>query len=128
MRIMQSVKWQLVVAGEPVQPGANVCVREKWQNAAGAYVVLQPPESDNSSTFLVRFNVNIGGKNYLMLEDAAAPAGDLTIVRFFSPDNFGAMDPDRFSSLRNALIDFLQSELPAKLGELEKLLGGLEVR
>ncbi len=125
---MQSVKWQLVVAGEPVQPGTNVRVREKWQNAAGAYVVLQPPESDKSSTFCVRFNVNIGGKNYLLLEDASAPAGDLTIVRLFASDKFGAMDPDRFSSLRNAVIDFLQSELPAKLEELEKLLGGLEAR
>ncbi len=125
---MQSVNWQLVVAGEPVQPGVDVRVREKWQNAAGAYVVLQPPESDKSSTFCVRYNVNIGGKNYLLLEDASAPAGDLTIVRLFSPDNFGAMDPDRFSSLRNALIDFLQSELPAKLEVLEKLLGGLEAR
>ncbi len=128
MRIMQSVNWQLFVAGEPVQPGVNVRVREKWQNAAGAYVVLQPPESDKSSTFCVRYNVNIGGKNYLLLEDASAPAGDLTIVRLFSPDNFGAMDPDRFSSLRNALIDFLQSELPAKLEELEKLFGELEAR
>lgn len=128
MRIMQSVKWQLVVAGEPVQPGANVYVREKWHDAAGAYVVLQPPESDKSSIFCVRFNVNIGGKNYLLLEEASAPAGDLTIVRLFSSDNFGAMDPDRFSSLRNALIDFLQSELPAKLEELERLLGGLEAR
>jgi hypothetical protein len=125
---MQSVNWQLVVAGEPVQPGVNLRVREKWQNAAGAYVVLQPPECNKSSTFCVRFNVNIGGKNYLLLEDASAPAGDLTIVRLFSSDNFGAMDPDRFSSLRNALIDFLQTELPAKLEELEKLLGGLEAR
>ncbi len=125
---MQSVSWQLVIAGEPVQPGANVRVNEKWQNAAGVYVVLQPAESGNTSTFCVRFNVNIGGKNYLMLEDAGAPASELTIVRLFSPDNFGAMDPDRFSSLRNALIDFLQTELPAKPQDLEKLLGGLEVR
>ncbi|MBA3994763.1 MAG: hypothetical protein C0469_14690 [Cyanobacteria bacterium DS2.3.42] len=125
---MQSVKWQLVVAGEPVQPGANVRVKEKWQNAAGVYVVLQPADSDNLSTFCVRFNVNIGGKNYLLLEDSAAPAGDLTIVRHFSSDNFGAMDPDRFSSLRNALIDFLKTELPTKPEELEKLLGGLEAR
>ena len=125
---MQSVKWQLVVAGEPVQPGVNVRVSEKWQNAAGAYVVLQPPESDKSSTFCVRFNVNIGGKNYLLLEDAGEPAGDLTTVRLFSPESFGAMDPDRFSSLRNALIDFLQTELPTKVDALEKLLGGLEAR
>ncbi|MCC7531481.1 MAG: hypothetical protein IT342_23460 [Candidatus Melainabacteria bacterium] len=125
---MQSVNWQLVVAGEPVQPGTRVRVREKWQNSAGAHVVLQQPQSDRSSTFCVRFNVNIGGKNYLLLEDASAPAGDLTIVRLFPPDNFGAMDPDRLSSLRNALIDFLQSELPANLEELEKLLGGLEAR
>ncbi len=103
---MQSVKWQLVVAGEPVQPGANLRIKEKWQNAAGAYVVLQPADSENFSTFCARFNVNIGGKNYLLLEDSGTPAGDLTIVRLFSPDNFGAMDPDRFSSLRNALIDF----------------------
>ena len=125
---MQSVKWQLVVAGEPVQPGTNVRVKEKWQNAAGVYVVLQPADSDNSSPFCVRFNVNIGGKNYLLLEDSGDPAGDLTIVRHFSSDNFGAMDPDRFSSLRNALIDFLKTELPTKPEELEKLLGGLEAR
>jgi hypothetical protein len=125
---MQSVKWQLVVAGKPVQPGANVRVAEKWQNAAGAFVVLQPAECEISSTFCVRFSVNISGKNYLLLEDSGAPAGDLTIVRLFSPDRFGAMDPDRFSSLRNALIDFLKTELPTETEELEKLFGGLEAR
>lgn len=125
---MQSVKWQLVVAGQPVAPGVNVRVQEKWQNAAGAYVVLQLPQSDKSTTFCVRFNVNIGGKNYLLLEDAGTPSGDLTLVRLFSPDSFGAMDPDRFSSLRNAVIDFLNTELPTHVDVLEKLLGGLEAR
>ncbi|HIA52288.1 MAG TPA: hypothetical protein EYN91_09410 [Candidatus Melainabacteria bacterium] len=125
---MQSIQWQLFVAGEPVQPGANLRVNEKWQNAAGAYVVLQPAEKEKTSTFCVRYNVNIGGKDYLLLEDAHSPEGELTIVRCFSAERFGAMDPDRFSSLRNALIDFLQSEVPTKIEVLDKLLGGLEAR
>jgi len=125
---MQSINWQLFVQGEPVQPGTNLAVKEKWRHAAGAYVVLQPVEKEQSSSFCIRYNVNIGGKNYLLLEDASLPAGDLTIVRLFSADKMGAMDPDRFSSLRNALVDFLETEAPTKLEELEKLLDGLEVR
>ncbi len=137
---MQSVNWQLYIAGEPVKPGLNLRVEEKWQSAAGAYVVLscadegleknagEDSSAGKSSTFCVRFNVNIGGKNYLLLENASAPAGELTVVRHFSPDNLSAMDPDRFSSLRNALIEYLQTELPTKTEELEKLFGGLESR
>lgn len=125
---MQSVNWQIYVAGEPVQPGVNLRVNEKWQNAAGVYVVLQPEENEKNSTFCVRYNVNIGGKNYLLLENAGDPSGDLTIVRHFGPDKLAAMDPDRFSSLRNALVDFLQGELPTKIEELEKLFDGLEAR
>lgn len=125
---MQTVNWQLYIAGEPVKPGVNLRVKEKWQNAAGAYVVLQPQEATETSTFCVRFNVNIGGKNYLLLEDAATPAGDLTVVRHFSADNLSAMDPDRFSSLRNALIEYLKTALPTNTEELEMLFGGLETR
>lgn len=125
---MQSINWQLFVAGQPVQPGANLRVNEKWQNDHSAYLVLQPFESEMTSIFCVRYNVNIGGKDYLLLENANSPEGDLTVVRCFGPDRFGAMDPDRFSSLRNALIDFLNSESPAELEVLDKLLGGLEVR
>ena len=126
--IMQSINWQMFVAGVPVQPGANLRVSEKWRNAAGAYVVLQPAEMESNSTFCVRYNVNIGGKDYLLLEDANHPESNLTIVRCFSSDRFGAMDPDRFSSLRNALIEFLSSESPTKSDALDKLLGGLEAR
>jgi hypothetical protein len=125
---MQSVNWQLYIAGEPVKPGVNLRVKEKWQNAAGVYIVVNCADDDKTSTFHVRFNVNIGGKNYLLLEDASTPAGDLTVVRHFSADNLSAMDPDRFSSLRNALIEFLKSALPTKTEELEKLFGGLESR
>lgn len=125
---MQSINWQLFVAGEPVQPGANLRVNEKWQNTHGAYVVLQPAEKEKTSTFCVRYNVNIGGKDYLVLENSNSPEDDLTVVRCFGPDRFGAMDPDRFSSLRNALTDFLNSQTPTELEVLDKLLGGLEVR
>lgn len=128
MRIMQSVNWQLVIAGTPVQPGKNLHVNEKWQNDAGAFVVLQSTESDQVSTFCVRYNVNIGGKNYLLLENSSEPAGVLTVVRLFGTDTISAMDPDRFSSLRNALIEFLNHEPPTALDELLKLLGGLETR
>lgn len=111
-----------------MQPGVNLRVNEKWQNSHGVYVVLQPAEKEKTSTFCVRYNVNIGGKDYFLLESANSPEGDLTVVRCFGPDRFGAMDPDRFSSLRNALIDFLKGETPTKLEVLDKLLGGLEVR
>ncbi|MBX9947976.1 MAG: DUF5309 domain-containing protein [Candidatus Obscuribacterales bacterium] len=125
---MHSINWQLFVAGEPVQAGSSLRVVEKWQNAAGAYVVLQPDEKEISSSFCVRYRVNIGGKDYLLLEDGSVPESALTVVRCFSPLKFVAMDPDRFSSLRNALVDFLKSEHPAKVEDLDKLLGGLEVR
>jgi len=137
---MQSINWQLYIAGEPIKPGVNLRVTERWRNAAGAFIVIravdggtengteQTSADKGSSTFCVRFNVNIGGKNYLLLEDSKSPAGDLTAVRHFSADTLSAMDPDRFSSLRNALIDFLKMEMPTQMEELEKLLGGLESR
>ena len=122
---MQSVNWQMYVAGEPVQPGVDLRVSEKWQNAAGAYVVLQPAEKEKTTTFLVRYNVNIGGKDYLLIHADTESADELTAIRMLNKSQLSAMDPDRFSSLVNAICRYLEETPPTSTEELARVLGDL---
>jgi len=48
-------------------------------------------------------SVNIGGKDYLLLNDRRRADDELIVVRAMDKNRFVAMDCDRFSSLSNAL-------------------------
>lgn len=126
---MQPFDWQLMIAGQPVPAGRNVVVLERWRTVDDiVYIELKCDESNLSETFAVRFNVNIGGKNYLLLEAAQAPVSLYVVARLFGPDKICAMDPDRFSSLKNALASFLEEPKATDIKEFESLLGPLTVK
>lgn len=117
--------WQLSIAGNQVAPGAIVVVRERGQVNGSIFLVLDHPQTTEQSTFRVVANVNIGGKNYLLLNEQSNSEGELAVARLMDKERICAMDPDRFSSLQNALSLFLQAPVLATVSEMEKILGPL---
>lgn len=126
---MQALDWHLTIAGQTITAGRNVVVLERWRTNDGiVYLELRSDEANLSETYAVRFNVNIGGKNYLLLEAAQAPVSVYIVARLFDADKICAMDPDRFSSLRNALDTFLEEPKINSIEEFEQLLGPLPIK
>jgi len=168
---MTEIEWQLVVANIAIRPGAGLEIQDRWQcggtvfcrvtesgaskpavtesgasKSVGTESGAQNREATNGSSavsaiFIVRCNVCIGGKNYLLLQspsNSATESGDTRhrpyepdhrtyVVRLLDKDRLTAMDPDRYSSLRNALCSFLETNVQTHPEELEKLLGALHV-
>lgn len=118
--------WQLSIAGNPVAPGTIVLIAGRGQLDGSILVMLDHPQTAAQSTFQVVANVNIGGKNYLLLHEEAGPSQhEIVVARLLDKERICAMDPDRFSSLQNALALFLESPVFAAVEEMEKILGEL---
>lgn len=143
---MTALTWQLNIAGRKIAPGDLLDVVERGNDGRSIWLELRSQKQHVSEHFLVRFHVNIGGKDYLILSrpgdndregdvdrktetvsGAQEPPGseesELPIVRVLRKDCLSAMDPDRFSSLRNALDMFLEAPAEPSLDELSRLLG-----
>lgn len=103
----KDVTWQFSIGERQVPAGAMVPIIEKWSDSSGYHLRLCVEEK--SAEFLVADVVQVGGKDYLLLE-ADAGSGELIIVRTQGQQAVSAIDPDRLSSLRNALEYFFEQE------------------
>jgi hypothetical protein len=120
-----NLKWQLKIAEHLVKAGSLVEIIDRWQSEGRVFLKLREIGSGNSSPICVKSNINIGGKNYLLFEEVNAADNDFTVARLIDKERLCAMDPDRFSSLSNALTAFAESDTLTTLPEFEKILGAL---
>lgn len=111
------LKWQLTIAGVQVKPGASIEIPLRNETAHSECLLLRDTESGAKSSFWVRGNVNIGGKDYLFLQELNPASNqshvidnEYVVVRAPEHDRLIAMDPERFSSLSNALTLYLESK------------------
>ncbi|HEY9784407.1 MAG TPA: hypothetical protein V6D17_03325 [Candidatus Obscuribacterales bacterium] len=115
----EKVIWQLTIGGRPVRPGAIVSVSDASTGEADAVrIKLTDAESAAWQEFEVYARVIIGGKDYLLMD---AANGKLVAARLLDKRRLIAMDPDRFSSLRNALMTFLETNQRTHVSELRPL-------
>ena len=117
---MLILQWQLQIAGQPIKPGASLDILRRWQNKNGIHIEIRPVGIRETWQVRVQSIVNIGGKNYLLLADTN---DTLSVVRLLDGSRLCAMDPDRFSSLSNALHDFVTSNTVTTSDTFEKALG-----
>lgn len=121
------IEWQMKIGSRPVKPGAMLAVGDRWQDEHGVHLLLECKEIGDSCAFSVRANVQVGGKNYLLLS-CDGISGSMVVARLINADTLCAMDADRFSSLRNALDYFTESGMLTAPAEFEQILGALPRR
>ncbi len=122
----KEVNWKFSIAQYEVAAGARVQVVDRWIDSAGIHLILGDKEKA-SATFILKHIVNVGGKNYLLL-NASAVSDELVIVREAGRDAVSAIDVDRLSSLRNALDYFFELGKELELKEVESIFGVLPER
>lgn len=122
---MPELKWQLEINGRPVKGGKVISIVKRGCSARGVLLDLKEEESGAASTFVVRYTVNIGGKDYLLIHEDGTTGEELTAIRMLDKNRLSAMDPDRFSSLVNAIYRYLEETEPSNVAELAKVLGDL---
>jgi hypothetical protein len=122
---MPQLKWQLELQGRPIKGGKVIAIMARRQTDRGVELDLQDVESLATASFLVRNNVNIGGKDYLLIHADTESADELTAIRMLNKSQLSAMDPDRFSSLVNAIYRYLEETPPTSTEELARVLGDL---
>jgi hypothetical protein len=148
--MVYKLDWQLKMNGQPIKGGSFLSI-VSCELIAERFRIKLLDESAITASFEVYSNVNIGGKDYLLLEpdmtfsiastDPTASAGStastgstvptgptmstdrtLTVVRLFDKTRVCAMDPDRFSSLRNAFSTFMEMGETSSIATLRLLL------
>jgi hypothetical protein len=120
-----TLKWQLKIAERFVKAGSAIDISERWQSEGRVFLKVREIDSGNSSHIWVRSIVNIGGKNYLLLEEVDSTGEEFVVARLIDHQRLCAMDPDRFSSLSNALTSFMESHTVTTVAEFESVLGAL---
>jgi hypothetical protein len=120
-----TLKWQLKIAERFVKAGSALDISERWQNGGKVFLKVREIGSGDSSHIWVRSLVNIGGKNYLLLEQVDSSGEELVVARLVDHQRLCAIDPDRLSSLSNALTSFMESHTVTTVAELEGILGAL---
>ena len=118
-----NLNWQLEIHGRPIKGGSFLAV-VSCELIGDRFWMKLLDESGGTDSFKVYSNVNIGGKDYLILEKGSTDSTDeaLTVVRFFDKKRICAMDADRFSSLRNAFLTFLEIGETGSIATLSLLL------
>jgi hypothetical protein len=111
---MNELRWQMIMENVPIRGGAILNVVRRGKTDAGYFVMLSEPQSSTQAEFWLDGHVNIGGKDYLLLRDNNRTDGELVIVCVMDKDRYIAMDPDRFSSLANALSLYRESRAGQK--------------
>jgi hypothetical protein len=122
---MTTLKWQLKIAESFVKAGSSLAITDRWQSDGRIFLTVQDIDSGNSSHIWVRSIVNIGGKNYLLLEEVDSTGEEFVVARLIDQQRLCAMDPDRFSSLSNALTLFIESHTVTTVPDFERVLGAL---
>lgn len=114
--VTKQIKWQMTIGGTPVRPGAEIDIALRNDTAHSECLLLRDTESGTKSSFWVKGTVNIGGKDYLFLQELKPASSnppvvdyEYIMVRAQGQDKLIAMDPERFSSLSNALAMYLES-------------------
>lgn len=120
---MPELQWQLKMQNRPIKGGKVITIVSHGQSARGVVLELQDNDSGVASKFLVRYNINIGGKDYLLIHEDGTSDEELTTIRMLDKTRLSAMDPDRFSSLVNAIYRYLKETPPTSIAELSRLLG-----
>ena len=106
---MNELRWQLIMENVAIRGGAILNVVRRGRINEEYFVMLSEPQSSTQAEFWLVGNVNIGGNHYLLLKDKHRPDDELVVVRVMDKDRYIAMDPDRFSSLTNALSLYMES-------------------
>lgn len=128
---MTKLDFKLANDKASVREGATVNITDAWCDMAEQETFLldlYEPDSKLAMTVRVYGNVVVGGKNYLMFKDLERQNDCMLVARFFDSKRLGAMDKDRFSSLRNAFALSLENNLLMTKQELELVLGPLPSR
>jgi hypothetical protein len=125
VRLVRNLDWQLRIDARTLKGGSRLAVIS-CELIGDRFLTKLLDESGATDSFRVYSNVNIGGKNYLLLEKDSLDSVDstLTVVRLFDKTQVCAMDPDRFSSLRNAFLTFLEIGEKTPIAALQLLLSG----
>jgi hypothetical protein len=141
-----NLDWQLKIDEQPIKGGSFLAV-VTCELVGDRFQIKLLDESGATNAFKVYSNVNIGGKDYLLLENVSRASSTstevvdstdttdftvstdstdetLTVVRLFDKTRVCAMDPDRFSSLRNAFLSFLEIGETSSIATLRLLLAG----
>jgi hypothetical protein len=99
---MPLIDWNLAIAGSRYKGGSEFEVVAYRQTGGKHFLRIRPLEGSTPEDFEIYAATAIGGKNLLYLL-SPTQADTLTVVRLITPVKILSMDPDRFSSLRNAL-------------------------
>ncbi len=128
-----TIDWQLNFNGRLVKGGSQLAV-SSCELFNEHYCLGLLDEAGEAAEFRVHSNINIGGKNYLLvfaskssdIRDVASHTSDpnalLIMLRLLDKKRVCAMDQDRFSSLRNAVSMFLESGKRTALSDLQSVL------
>ncbi len=122
---MTILKWQLQLAGQQIKAGSLLDIAQRFSCDGLVFIEICDRESKVSVRMHVRSNVSIGGKNYLLLDEGVRGLNQIVVVRLIDRNQIRAMDPDRLSSLSNAINSFLDAQTVTTTEELEKILGAL---
>lgn len=122
---MPTLKWQMEMQGHEIKGGQILEITGRGQSVHGPFIILRISGSQSASTFFVRYNINIGGKDYLVIHEEGTACDELIAIRMLDKDRLSCMDRDRFSSLSRAMTDFITDRNFANAAELVPVLGDL---
>ena len=114
--------WQLRLDGKPIAGGTFLLVLTCRITDDQVFIDLKHEQAVSATTFGVHSNISIGGKNHLILFPVGVSSPIPVVVRLFDRNRICAMDSDRFSSLRNALMSFVEAGGSTPATELYHLL------
>jgi hypothetical protein len=113
--------WQLQLGDAAVRPGREVAISQRAHTEQGICLTLADTQG-NSAQYIIDCACDIGGKHYVFLWHEESP-DELLVARMPDKDHIQAMDLERFSSLKNALTMFLESNDKPGGQDVETLLG-----
>lgn len=122
---MPVLKWEMEIKDHFIKGGKVLSILSRGISSDGVYIDVRESDSGLAARFFIKYNVNIGGKDYLLMHEQNVPAEELTSARVLDKQRLSCMDRDRFSSLLNALTTFVEENEYTSAEELTKMLGDL---
>lgn len=122
---MPVLKWEMEIKDHFIKGGKVLSILSRGISSDGVYIDVRESDSGLAARFFIKYNVNIGGKDYLLMHEQNVPAEELTSARVLDKQRLSCMDRDRFSSLLNALTTFVEENEYTSAEELTKVLGDL---
>jgi hypothetical protein len=120
---MPVLKWQMEIQNHSITGGKVLDIVGRGQTSGGVYIDVRESETGSAARFIIKYSVNIGGKDYLLMHEENDSPDELTSARVLDKQCLSCMDRDRFSSLFNALTTYVESNSYTSPEVLAKVLG-----